>query len=179
MLIFRLHTRGLRTRSDSRAAERRFRLDGGGGGAVGVVDGWRGGGGGCAHWAAGMYGGYNVVVEKYVLLRHETYTLPHQPSQPPPNRSTRAIHDDVETAPLLSLQPAAATRPATLQRNADTAPAFLPSPRFLETRSRRHVLRVAIPQACSNTREGTCATPDRVLPTRCCSYRPLFAQFSG
>ena len=29
--------------------------------------------------------------------------MPHQPSQPPPNRSTRAIHDDVETAPLLSL----------------------------------------------------------------------------
>lgn len=48
---------------------------------MGVVDGVAVERGGCAHWA-GMYGGYNVVVEEYVLLRHETYTLPHQPSQP-------------------------------------------------------------------------------------------------
>lgn len=67
------HERGLRTRSDSRAAERRFRLEGGG-----VVDGWRGGG--CAHYWAGMYGGYNVVVEIRTTTSRDLHLAP--PTQP-------------------------------------------------------------------------------------------------
>lgn len=66
---------------------------------------WRGG---CAR-RAGMYGGYNVVVEIRTTTSRDLHLAPptqpaSQPAnQPPPNRSTRAIHDDVETAPLLSL----------------------------------------------------------------------------
>lgn len=48
-----------------------------------------------------MYGGYNVVVEIRTATSRDLHLAP--PCQPPP-RSTRAIHDDVETAAaLLSL----------------------------------------------------------------------------
>lgn len=79
-----------------------------------------------------MYGGYNVVVEIRTATSRDLHLAP--PCQPPP-RSTRAIHDDVETAAaLLSL----ACRGDAASKETLTPPGpFLP--RYtLETRSRRH-----------------------------------------
>lgn len=96
------------------------------------------------------------------------------PTNPASHHRTVLLERFMTTQKLLRFSRSpAATRPATLQRNADTtAPAFLLSPRFLETRSRGHVSRVAIPQACSNTR-GPGDVPSRLSSSR----YPLFAQF--
>ena len=101
-----------------------------------------------------MSGGYNVVVEIRTATSRDLHLAP--PCQPPP-RSTRAIHDDVETAAaLLSLaREAKRGEPSErasergsrrgygrLERNADTTPypaVPLSSQIYtLETRSRRH-----------------------------------------
>lgn len=67
LLIFRLHTRGLRTRPDSRTP-----VQTGGGG---VVDG-----GGAEGVHTGMYGGYNVVVEIRTTTSRDLHLAP--PTQP-------------------------------------------------------------------------------------------------
>lgn len=104
-----------------------------------------------------MYGGYNVVVEIRTATSRDLHLAP--PCQPPP-RSTRAIHDDVETAAALLSLAREAKRNETkrgeanerasearrdygrLERNADTTPPWavpLSSQIYtLETRSRRH-----------------------------------------